>query len=120
MREGPLFPATEPGSREGTLVLRLDGPWTLGNAPPVRAHLQALRPPVLIVEMSGVPYIDSAAVGDLMQAYVSATNAGRIFLLAGVTNHVMALFYLIKVHNILPMYPSVTAAEKAAARRKRR
>ena len=70
--------------------------------------------------MRGVPYIDSAAVGDLMQAYVSAQNGGRAMLLAGVTNHVMALFYLIKVHNVLQMHPTVAQAEKAALRRNKR
>lgn len=110
MREGPLTWTVEAGKREGTKILRLAGPWTLEAAAPLPEAaaplpeaLRAVRAPVLILEMSGVPYIDSVGMGVLVGEHVSAGNAGRQFVLAGVTDHVMALLYLINVHNVLKM-----------------
>ena len=120
MRDGRLAWTEEAGRREGTTILRLVGPWTLENAGELTRAFQALRPPVLILEMSGVPYMDSMAMGALVQEHVSAGNAGRTFLLAGVTDHVMALLYLINVHKILKMYRTVAEAETAAWRGRRR
>ena len=119
MREGPLTWTTHAGERDGTLILCLFGPWTLENSAVFQQEFLSLRPAVLILDMSGVPYIDSAGVGMLMQAHVSAHNGGRAFLLAGVTDHVMALFYLIRVHAVLTMLPTVAKAEAAAWKHRR-
>ena len=120
MREGPLTWTVEPGQPDGTTILRLTGPWTLENTVELTRELPSVRPPALILEMSGVPYIDSVGMGVLVQEHVSAQNAGRIFHLAGVTDHVMALLYLINVHTVLKMYPTLPEAEAAVLRRKRR
>ena len=110
----------EAGKREGTTVLRLTGPWTLENSAELTRHMRTLQVPVLILEMSGVPYIDSVGMGAVVQEHVSAGNAGRLLLLAGVTDHVMALLYLINVHNILKMYRTLDEAEAAVRRLRKR
>ncbi len=116
MREGRLTWTAERGRREGTTVLRLAGPWTLENLAEVTEELRGLRPPVLILEMSGVPYMDSMGMGALVGEHVSAANGGRLLLLAGVTDHVMALLYLINVHKVLKMYRTLDEAEAAVRR----
>ena len=118
MRGGPFTWTTETGQREGTTILRLAGPLTLENTAALKREMELLRYPALILEMSGVPYIDSVGMGVLVQQHVSAVNAGRLFLLAGVTDHVMALLYLINVHTILKMYRTLEEAEAAVRRAK--
>lgn len=120
MREGPLTWTAGPGKRDGTTILRVAGPWTLENMAELTGTMRLMRPPALILEMSGVPYIDSVGMGALVQEHVSAQNAGRMFLLAGVTDHVMALLYLINVHTVLKMYRTVEEAESAVRRGSKR
>ena len=120
MRDGRFTWTAQPGKREDTTILRVAGPWTLETTVELTQQLRSMRPPVLILEMSGVPYIDSVGMGVLVQEHVSAQNTGRTFLLACVTDHVMALLYLINVHNILTMYPTLEEAEAAVLRRKKR
>ena len=57
--------------------------------------------------------MDSAGVGLLMNGYVSATNAGRQFLLAGVNERVGALLSMTRVDRVLPICTTTEDAEMA-------
>lgn len=111
MRDEALSYVSAPGGREGTVVLRLTGPLTLGNMWVFQTELRALQPAMLILDMSGVPYMDSAGLGVLMNAYVSAQNHGRKFGLAAVNERVLTLLELTRVHTVLRIFPSVDEAE---------
>ena len=111
MHEARLSYASAPGRRPGTTVLKLDGPLTLTNLFVLQNDLRAMDSPVLIVDMSSVTYMDSAGLGLLMSGYVSAQNRQGKFLLAGVNDRVSTLLHMTKVDTILPIFPSVEAAE---------
>lgn len=72
-----------------------------------------MKAPCLILDLSGVPYMDSAGLGVLMNGYVSAQNNHREFLLTGVNERVQALLEMTKVDRILRIYQSVESAEAA-------
>ncbi len=113
MRDQPLYHSTGPGDRDGTVVLRLEGPLTLGNLFGFQAEFRETRPPVLIVDRCRVHYLDSAGLGLLVNAYVSAQNEGRRYMLVGLSQRVLALLETAGVHHLLSIYPTVRAAEAA-------
>ncbi len=102
------------GAKDGVLVVTLDGPLLLSNLFDLQSELRGLKTPCLILDLSGVPYMDSAGLGVLMNGYVSAQNNHREFLLAGVNERVRALLEMTKVDKILRSYPSVELAEAAS------
>jgi anti-sigma B factor antagonist len=74
---------------------------------------RAMKPPVLILDMTEVPYMDSAGLGLLTNYFVAAQDDNRKFLLAGVSERILALLQMTRVDQILKMYPTVEAAEGA-------
>jgi anti-sigma B factor antagonist len=99
------------GAKDGTVILHLTGPFTLGNMFQLQSELRALKPACLIMNLAGVPYMDSAGLGVIMNYYVSAQNNGRKFYVCGVNERVMALLEMTKVDSVLHLCKSVEAAE---------
>jgi anti-anti-sigma factor len=101
------------GSKDGTVVLKLLGPLTLSNMFSFQGEFRASKPACLILDLSEVPYMDSAGLGLLTNYFVAAEDDHRRFLLACVNERVMSLLEMTKVDQVLKMYPSVDAAENA-------
>ncbi len=114
MLDQELSYTTSNGANEGTVILTLEGPFTLGNMFQLQAELRALKPPCLIMDLAGVPYMDSAGLGVLMNYYVAAEGEKRKFLVSGVNERVRSLLEMTKVDAVLKMYDSVEAAETQA------
>ncbi|MDP9037834.1 MAG: STAS domain-containing protein [Acidobacteriota bacterium] len=106
--------AAAAGSRPGVTILTLTGPLTIGNIFALQAEMRTLKPPCLILDLTHVPYMDSAGLGVLMNAFVSAQGDGRKLLLANVNQRVLSLFEMTRVESILPIFPSVQTAEAQA------
>ena len=111
MRDEPLTYSFTPGRSEGTMILRLIGPLTLSTMFGFQNEFRATTPQVMIVDMTEVPYIDSAGLGLIMNYHVAAQDQGRKLLLAGVNERVTALFEMTRVQNVLSIFPTVEAAE---------
>jgi anti-sigma B factor antagonist len=62
------------------------------------------------MDLSGVPYMDSAGLGVIMNYYVSVQNNGRRFYVSGVNERVMSLLEMTKVDSVLHLCASVEAA----------
>lgn len=114
MVERELSFTVSAGTKEGTVILALDGPFTLSNLFQIQSEFRSLRPPCLIVDMSLVPYMDSAGLGVIMNSFVSAQSAGRTFILAGVSDRLRALFEMTKVDSVLRICDSVDSAQSLA------
>lgn len=102
------------GSKAGTTILTLDGPFTLGNMFKLQSEMRSLKPECLILDMSSVPYMDSAGLGVIMNSFVSAQGGGRKFILAGVNDRVRGLLEMTKVDSVLTMVDSIADAEAIA------
>ena len=113
MSDQALTYTSSDGAKEGTTILKLTGPLTLSNMFAFQGKFRAMKPPCLILDMSEVPYMDSAGLGLLTNYFVGAQGEGRQFLLACVNDRILALLQMTKVDQILKMYPSVEAAESA-------
>lgn len=99
------------GARDGTIILDLAGPFTLGNMFQLQSELQTLKPPCLIMNLANVPYMDSAGLGVIMNFYVSAETNGRKFYVCCINERIRALIELTKVESVLRLRESVQAAE---------
>ena len=94
-------------------MLRLKGPLTLGTLFPLQDELRAQTVPLVIVDLSGVPYIDSAGLGTVLMGHVSAEKNLRRMVLTGVSERVLSLITMTRVDTILTMFPTVEAAEQS-------
>jgi len=111
MRDKEMTYTTSDGAKPGTTVLRLEGPFTLGNMFKLQSDLRALKPACLIMDLTGVPYMDSAGMGVIMNYYVAAQSGGRKFIVVGVNDRVRALLEMTKVDSVLKLCDSVEAAQ---------
>jgi len=111
MSESSFSYTTQPGPKEGTLIVRLNGPLTLTTMFGFQGDFRAMKPNVLILDLSETPYVDSAGLGLIVNQHVSATSAGKSFLIAGANFRVDALMEMTKVKQILKTFPTVEAAE---------
>ncbi len=114
MLENELTYTTSDGAKEGTVIMKLEGPFTLSNMFQLQNDLRGLKPACLIMDMTGVPYMDSAGLGVVMNYFVAAQTAGRKLLLVAVNERVRALFEMTKVDSVLRTFDSVDAAQASA------
>jgi len=91
----------------GHIVLCFKGPLTMNN---VFVFLSALKQeenlPSLILDFSGVPYIDSTALGALVNAYVSRQKMGKRVALSGISDRVSKMLKTTKVESLFLTFPT--------------
>jgi anti-anti-sigma factor len=110
--DDPLTIAQEEGKTPGTLIFRLCGPLTLRNLFDFQSQLRNAEPPPLtILDLSAVPYMDSAGMGLVINHYVHCGRKGVRLIVAGVNPRVMELFKLTKVDSVIPLAATVEEAE---------
>ena len=110
--DAPLSIEQHPGKAPGTLIFRLIGPITLRNLFDFQAQLRAGDPPPLtILDFAGVPYMDSAGMGTVINQYVRCQRKGTRLIVAGVSPRVMELFKLTKVDSVISLAATVEDAE---------
>jgi anti-anti-sigma factor len=99
-----------PAPNGGNLVTRLHGKLSLET---VHNFIQTLRPEPaqrLVLDMSGVSFLDSAGVGALVSIFVTRRNNGKSLALAGLTQQGNAVMQVAGLTNLLPIFPTVEAA----------
>ncbi len=102
-----------PASDASHLVTRLNGKLSLET---VHNFIETLRPEPaahLILDMSGVSFLDSAGVGALVRLYVHRRSKGLTFALSGLTKQGNAVIQVAGLAKLLPIHVSV---EEALAR----
>jgi anti-sigma B factor antagonist len=101
----------------GVAIVRLTGAITLGTSlHAADAQLQkAIRDGAakVVLDMSGVPYMDSAGLGALVQASGLAKQQGGDLRLCGVSERVAELIKMTRTESLLPMDADVEASLKA-------
>jgi anti-sigma B factor antagonist len=111
MQQDPLIVETLSGKSEGTRILRLTGPITLNNFFSLQDELKKEHTPVTIIDLTAVPYMDSAGMGAIINYYVSAQRRGQKVIAAGTNYRVLELFKLTKVDGLIPLAHTVEQAE---------
>jgi anti-sigma B factor antagonist len=110
MQQDPMTLTTTPGKAPDSRILKLDGPLTLSNLFGFQAELRKDAAKT-ILDLSGVPYMDSAGMGAIINYYVACQKHGRKLIVAGSNYRVMELFKLTKVDQLITLADTVEAAE---------
>jgi anti-anti-sigma factor len=99
--------------RAGALVLHVRGRLQLDHVEPLRSKLQLAwrsRPPRLILEFSGCPFVDSAGIAAVVAAYKRAREANMGFFLVGVGEQFQNALQLTRLSEVFDIRDSVEAA----------
>jgi anti-sigma B factor antagonist len=102
-------------SKDDHRILRLNGPLLLATFFGFQSMVRTNRSRSLIIDLTGVPYIDSAGIGALVGAYVSHQKDARHLALVGVNKRVHDALTVTRVEQFFRFYDTVDAAEQAAA-----
>jgi anti-sigma B factor antagonist len=101
-------------STRGTdTVLALDGDIDIHTAPRVRdrlAALQAAGSTSVVVDLAGVNFLDSSALGVLVAAHRELSGAGGTLKLAAPRAHVLKVFRITRLDDVIRVYESVEEA----------
>jgi anti-sigma B factor antagonist len=112
LNDGPLTFNRKEGKNPGTRVFCLNGPLTLRNLFELQTELRGTAPtPLTVIDLTDVPYMDSAGMGLVMNHYVRCQTKGTKFIVAGANTRVMDLFKVTKVDTVLPLVGSIEDAE---------
>jgi anti-sigma B factor antagonist len=102
------------GAARGQRILTLRGPLNIHTIFDFQAAIRAEQSPVVILDLTGVPYVDSAGLGAIVGAYVSAQRAHRKLVLAGSNERVKALLSMTQVAQLFASYATAEAAGRAS------
>ena len=100
------------GPHEGCRVLCLKGPLIISNLFQFQSTVRGNTTSFLILDLTEVPYVDSAGVGVLVGAYVTH-DKGRRLALAGVTERVRNTMRVTHVEQFFQFYETAKAARDA-------
>jgi anti-sigma B factor antagonist len=106
---------TTQGTQSGLSILRLAGPLSIRTLFAFNDAVRNNPPPALILDFSGVSYIDSAGLGALVGAQVAAQKAGRTLALTGTNKQVRTLLEMTHVLGLFRLFQTVEEAEAGLA-----
>jgi anti-sigma B factor antagonist len=110
--DGPLQIETQQGKTPGTFVIRLTGPLTLRNIFDLQTLFRSMETtPLTILDLTGVPYMDSAGMGVVVNCHVHCQSRGGKFVAAGVSPRILEVFKITHVDKIIAMAPTAEEAE---------
>jgi anti-sigma B factor antagonist len=108
----PLAIERRQGQTPGVLIFQLTGPVTLRNLFEFQDELRSGDVPrASILDLSSVPYMDSAGMGAILNYYVHCQKNGVKFIVAGINGRVMELFKLTRVDTVISLAASAHEAE---------
>jgi len=86
-------------------VLTLSGPLIASNGAVFQNAMRREDPAdTVILDLSDVPYVDSAGLGLLVSAYVSRQKSGRKMILSGINPRVQRLFEVTRVADLFLIF----------------
>jgi anti-anti-sigma factor len=110
MQPAQLNIERQPASNGDTLVTRLTGKLSLET---VHDFIATMRPEPatrLVLDMSGLSFLDSAGVGALVSLFVSRRNNSKTLALAALTQQGNAVMQVSGLLKLMPVYSSVEDA----------
>jgi len=117
MPQEPLIIDETTDPEKGYRILRVKGPIVISNLFDLQNRVRSSTAPALILDLTDVPYVDSAGVGVLVGAYVTHQKDGRSLALVGVNNRVRTTLGITRVESFFRFFDSAAAAEQAASSR---
>jgi anti-sigma B factor antagonist len=96
----------------GVRILRLTGPLTLGTVFEFQDLARATDDSAVVIDLSGVPYMDSAGLGAVLGILASCQRKARGFAVTGAAERIQTLFAVSGVNGLIPTFGSVELAQR--------
>jgi anti-anti-sigma factor len=93
-------------------IFRLTGPLLLDTLFEFQDQARADAESAIIIDLSGVPYMDSAGLGSLLGIMASCQRRGRGFGVTGAVDRIQTLFRVARVDGLIPTFNSVEIAQR--------
>ena len=110
MQPAQLELERQSGANGGSLVTHLRGKLSLETVHKFIETMRAEPAPHLILDLSGVTFLDSAGVGGLVSLFVTRRNGQKSLGLASLTQQGTAVMQVAGLMSVLPIFPTVDAA----------
>ena len=97
----------------GAAVIEVRGEVDLYSSPQVREAIlgaMSARTSIVVVDLSGVGYMDSSGVATLVEGLQSSRGYGGTFRLAGLGDSVRQVFKFAKLEKVFEIYPDAHGA----------
>lgn len=102
--ESPLSMRCTEGSTDKMRIYEVTGPITLANLFGFQDQLRASEPPERVVlDLAGVPYVDSAGLGAIVNYFVHCERRGTRMALAGVSDRIAEMLRMTRVDAVIPV-----------------
>ena len=101
----------EPSQFPDVTVFRLKGPFVIGTMFEFQSDLRDSSVKGVIVDLSEVPYIDSAGLGVLLGHWSHTQRRGHKFALVGMSPRVHTIFEITHTDTVLPIFATQSEAE---------
>src|ERR1051326_5001755 len=111
MKEPEFKIESLPGETEESRVVELRGPFTLKTVAEFQSIVREAGKPLTVIDLSRVPYMDSAALGSVLGFHISCQNRGIHYAITGASDRLMTIFRVAGVESLLFFAPSVAEAE---------
>lgn len=116
MPNDTLVVESSSGAIAGEIVLSCHGPFTIQTLFSFQNAVRQIESAqLLIVDLTKVPFMDSAGLGALVGAFVSGRKSNRRIVLVGTGERITALIRMSNLEQFFPLYASRADAESALA-----
>lgn len=100
-------------SAKGARIMKLIGPLTLQTLFEFQTVSRQETAKPVIVDISTVPYMDSAGLGSVISLFASCQRTHRGFGITGLSERIRTLFEVTHVDGLLPCFASLEEADSA-------
>jgi anti-sigma B factor antagonist len=115
MPSDKLVVESTPGSNADESIVKLTGPLLLNTLFGFQETMQQQTANLTLLDLNGVPYVDSAGLGSLVKFFVSYKRHGRKLILIAPSEQVQSLMSMTKVETLFEIYSNIADAERSAA-----
>lgn len=110
----PALNVTTRSERGGTVVAPV-GDVDLTAAPMLKAHLKAAHTAMsagslLVIDLAGVPYMDSSGLATLVESMQASRRMGFVLKLCNLGPRVRAIFEIAKLDRVFTIVPTLNDA----------
>jgi anti-anti-sigma factor len=99
------------GENPATIIVSIAGPLILDHLVEIQDICMSRVEPLLIFDLSDLSYLDSAAIGFLVHAYVSRVKTGKTLALSGVNGNAKKALDIAHVSKLFSIYENSADAE---------
>jgi anti-sigma B factor antagonist len=114
MPNDSLVVESSSGAKAGETILSCSGPFTIQTLFSFQSAVRQIESAqLLVIDLTKVPYMDSAGLGALVGAFVSGRKSNRRIALVGAGERITALIRMSNLEQFFPLYASRAEAESA-------